>query len=497
MKTIPFLFRADGYKLGHHKQYPNYTQIVASNFTGRNGRDPLDSGVIALGLQGYLQRNLIECANETFFNRDLDEVLQEYGDFQVEYFGDESFRDTDHIEALWRLGYLPLEFRAVPEGTFVPYGVPMLTIINTYPSNEMNWVSFWVTNYIETDMSATLWLPCTSATTALKFRKIMNYWCNETGGDPDMVPFRGHDFSYRGMQGADAAMWSGFGHLTSFVGTDSIPSIWFAKEYYDAEGLVGTSVPATEHSVMCAGGDESELETFRRLLQIYPEGILSVVSDTWNLWDVLTKILPVLKDEIMSRNGTVVIRPDSGNPFKILCGDPEAPEGSPERLGVFWLLYNVFGGTKTSTGHIKLDSHVNVIYGDGINLNLCDGICKRLANMGFCPDLVFGVGSFTYTYVTRDTHGFAMKATYAVIDGQEKKLFKKPITDNGGKFSAKGLVAVEKKDNTLTLVDNMNAIELVEFDSTHTNELQLMWRNGKFVQRTTLDEIRARVAQLY
>ena len=201
------------------------------------------------------------------------------------------------------------------------------------------------------------------------------------------------------MSGPEAASLSGAGHLLYFTGTDTVPAIDLIEDYYGVpEGyLIGGSVAATEHSVMCAGGEMGELETFSRLLDLYPSGIVSVVSDTWDLWQVLTVILPQLKDRIMARNGKLVIRPDSGNPADILCGDPDAPAGSPASKGVVQLLWDIFGGTETSTGHRLLDTHIGSIYGDAITRERAHEITYRLAKNGFASaNVVFGIGSYTY-----------------------------------------------------------------------------------------------------
>jgi nicotinamide phosphoribosyltransferase len=251
--------------------------------------------------------------------------------------------------------------------------------------------------------------------------------------------------------------------------------------------LLGGSVAATEHSVMCAGGEESELDTFNRLLDLYPSGIFSVVSDTWDLWKVLTNILPALKAKIMARDGKMVIRPDSGDPVKIICGDPDAPAGSPASKGVVRLLWEVFGGTLTTTGHKMLDSHIGCIYGDGITYERATEIMQRLESNGFASgNIVLGIGSFNYQYVTRDTFGFAMKATHVTINGQGLSIFKKPVTDDGIKNSARGRIAVIKKDGVLTLVDNATP------EQEEASLLKTVWEDGSFYSPESFDVIRNR-----
>jgi nicotinamide phosphoribosyltransferase len=331
----------------------------------------------------------------------------------------------------------------------------------------------------------------------------------------EFVLWQGHDFSMRGLDSIDATVSSGLGHLTSFYGTDSLPTLYGARYFYDEKGFVGGSVPATEHSVMCAGSKEDELGTFKRLMETYPKGILSVVSDTWDLWNVITNILPKLKEQILGRDGKLVIRPDSGDPVDILCGlntrDKEVSytHTDAEYKGVIELLWDIFGGTTNSQGYKVLDSHIGAIYGDSITTERAEEICKRLESKGFAStNVVFGIGSFTYQYNTRDTFGFAMKATYvekevAVQVGttpenlkwtteiQGFEIFKDPVTDNGMKKSAKGLLRVvrNKSSNQLLLEDECSWSDV----ESEENQLKVVFKDGEFVKRTTLTEIRERL----
>jgi nicotinamide phosphoribosyltransferase len=310
----------DAYKIGHKDQYPEGTTEIYSNFTARSGNYsnvPNSKGIVFVGLQYFIMDYLIEDWNNTFFNRPIEKVVAKYKRRVSNILGYDV--NVDHVRALHRLGYLPIIIKALPEGSFVPYGVPVLTIKNTHPD------FFWVTNMLETVLSCELWQPITSATTYAAYRKIGIEYAELTGAAIDFVPFQFHDFSMRGMAGRHAAAISGFAALAAgSYGTDCVPAIDLAEEYYGANSdkeLVGVSVNATEHSVQCSGSKENEYETYIRLMtDIYPEGILSIVSDTWDFWNVVSNFLPRLKDTIMSRNGKVVIRPDSGDPVDIICG---------------------------------------------------------------------------------------------------------------------------------------------------------------------------------
>lgn len=475
----------DGYKFSHEKQYPAGTMKVYSNWTPRESRIPGIDHVTLFGLRYFLDKYLGQEFGG-FFATPVDEVCERYERRLNGYLGPNNV-GSEHIRALHGLQYLPLEIRALPEGTAVPLRVPMLTVENTHPDFA------WLTNYLETLMSSVLWMPCTSATTAVAMRKVLDAAAKATGSPPEFVQWQGHDFSFRGMPGPEAAALSGAGHLLSFTGTDTLPSLDLIEDYYGplpADYLLGASVPATEHSVMCAGGELGEAETFERLLTLYPAGIVSVVSDTWDLWSVCTRILPALKARIMAREGKLVIRPDSGDPADIVCGDPKAEPGSPASKGVIELLWETFGGTVTATGHRLLDSHIGCIYGDSITIDRAKNICERLAAKGFASaNMVFGVGSFSYQHVTRDTFGFAMKATWCSVNGEARDIFKLPKTGNGMKNSAKGRLAVLRgASGELELVSQATAQQ--ESDSL----LRPVWRDGSFIIRESFSDIRARVA---
>lgn len=348
MLKLTSILQADSYKMQHRKMYSPNTEVVYSTWTPRKSRMRGVDKVVVFGLQYFIKDYLIDCFNETFFNRPKEEVISEFKRVMKAYSGDD---DASHWEALHDLGYLPLRIDALEEGTLCPIRVPMFTIQNTLPE------FYWLTNFIETIMSTEIWKPMTSATIALEYRKICEKWAEKTCDNTDHLDFQGHDFSMRGMAGLDSACSSGAGHLLSFKGTDTIPAVLWLEKYYEADSskeLVGCSIPATEHSVaetniieiqdilnsdepypseIKAVQDEymSEIEGFdarklaelhymNRLLSVYPSGIFSYVADTYNLWEVLTSILPVLKDKIMARDGKVVIRPDSGDPCDIICG---------------------------------------------------------------------------------------------------------------------------------------------------------------------------------
>ncbi len=478
------LLLTDGYKLDHRRQYPDGTTLVYSNWTPRKSRIEGIDHVVFFGLQYFLKEYVQTQFQTDFFDRPKQEVLNEYAARVNAYLGPNQV-GTDHIGALHDLGYVPMSFKALPEGVSVPIRVPMFTMVNTLPE------FFWLTNYFETLLSAVVWLPCNSATIAKQYRRILDAAAAKTSSQPGFVDWQGHDFSMRGMGGIEASLSSSAAHLLSFSGSDTIPAVDWLEKYYHADAqneLVAGSVAATEHSVMSMGKKDAELDTFRRLItEVYPAGIVSIVSDTWDLWQVLTEYLPKLKGEVLVREGKVVIRPDSGDPVDIICGKVSATTDD-ERKGVIELLWDVFGGTTNDKGYRELDPHIGAIYGDSITLERAKQICERLAAKGFAStNVVLGVGSFTYQYNTRDTFGFAMKATYGEVNGEGRAIYKDPVTDDGTKKSARGLVRIEKEDGEYVLYDEQT------WDQEAGGELLEVFRDGELLVEHTLADIRARV----
>jgi len=449
--------------------------------------------------------------------------------------------------------------------------VPTMTIVNTLPE------FFWLTNYLETVISNEAWKAATVATIAYEYRRLLTRYADETGAPMGFIDWQGHDFSCRGMSGMVDAASSGAGHLLSFFGTDTIAAIDYLEDYYHADSdkeMIGGSVPATEHSVMCMGGLDDEIGTFRRLItEVYPAGIVSIVSDTWDFFKVVTEFAETLKPEILARtpdalgNCKVVFRPDSGDPADILCGTaivmaaPQAetrsleetqesfaeylmgqvavrtPHGAPgecittgyfdyrgqvyrmtveiewnrhdkqfyfiddhkiklcepatltpEEKGAVQCLWEVFGGTMTDKDYAVLDSHVGLIYGDSITLERAQDILERLKDKGFASNnVVFGIGSYTYQYITRDTFGWAVKATAGRVNGEYRELSKNPKTDNGVKKSAAGYLRVEKSGDDFILLDRQTA------EQEQMGELRTVFKNGVLKHETSLAEIRARL----
>lgn len=536
----------DFYKTDHRRQYPEGTDMVYSNFTPRSSRlanvirHHYDEKVVWFGLQAFMLDYLVKEFNETFFNVPKEQAVGRYKRRLDTSLGEGSV-PMEHIEALHDLGYLPLRIKSLPEGSRVNIKVPPMTITNTLPD------FYWLVNDLETVMSCELWKPTTTATIANEYRKILTMFAELTGAPLDFVGLQGHDFSFRGMSGRKDAAISGMGHLLSFVGTDTIPAICAAEDYYGANAeqeLIGCSVPATEHSVMCMGTKDDEVGTFRRLItELYPTGIVSIVSDTWDFWKVVTEYTVELKDEIMARQpnalglNKVVLRPDSGDPVKIVSGyiTPDEEKNYPDFCAAYkdagynltecevvmvdgtWYecawsseddfeistnevephvvkgavecLWEVFGGTETDKGYKILDEHIGLIYGDSITLERADAILSRLAYKGFAScNIVFGIGSYTYQFNTRDSFGWAMKATAGSVNGELREIFKDPATDNGTKKSAKGLLRVEREGNDYVLYDQQTP------EQEEQGALETVFLDGELTNIQTFATIRERLA---
>lgn len=533
----------DSYKLGHHNMYPEGTTKSFANFTPRSDKhSPIpkkyrDGKVVVFGHQ-FVLHELESLWNETFFSRPWNVVAEEIIDYVSPFVGDMGFeKGLANFKELHEIGYLPLEIKSIEEGSVVEIKTPVLTITNTLPG------FYWLVGYIETFMSQEMWKMSTVATIARAYRKILTKYADETGGSKEFIPFQAHDFSARGLSGYYDNAQVGAAHLTSFMGTDSLLGVQLLKEYYNGnEIFIGASVPASEHSVMTAMADVGEFEQFQSLLAKYPKGIVSIVSDSYDFWKVITTFTVRLREQILAREfdslglSKVVFRPDSGDPADILCGTAYAiksmdsvvemlhkkhgndilgksiivvkdgtytkctaargrdswvivteaiAEPTPEMKGAVQCLYEVFGGTINDLGYTHLCNRVGLIYGDSITMKRADEILSRLKDKGFASDcVVFGIGSYSYQFLTRDTFGYAMKSTYQECNGVSIEIFKDPKTDDGIKKSAKGLLRVEKVDGHFVTYDQQTWLQESQ------GELKTIFKDGNFMNRATLVSIR-------
>lgn len=536
------LFATDAYKLSHKGFMVPGTTEIYSNGTPRNGKylpvnkEDHDGKILWFGLQGTMQE-LVDSFQFNFFSRPKETAIAELK-FVFDCFLGPNAVATKHFEQLHDLGYLPIRVKRIREGKRVPMKVPVFTIRNTHKDFA------WLTNFLETVLSAETWKATTVATIIAEYRKLVNGFAMETVGNTAGTEFQIHDFSYRGMGNTYDAAKCGTGFLLSSRGTDTVPALIYALREYGANleaDFVGTSVPASEHSLASAGiAVEGELETIRRwVTKDYPTGIVSVISDTLDFFKVVTEYASALREDILNRQpnalglAKVVFRPDSGKPQHIIAGyriDPEnyadkdevyavydyetcgeLPEvvivggkyfhlcqsldgrvdcvkeiSRAEAIGAVECLAEVFGTTLTAKGYKQLHERVGLIYGDSITLAIAKETLQRLKEKGYAStNVVFGVGSYTCQYLTRDSMGFAVKATSTVVNGERFALSKDPVTDDGTKKSAKGLLRVDLVNGEYVLTDNCTE------EQEAGGELEVLFEDGTFYNTQEFAEIRA------
>lgn len=552
---IPSLYLTDGYKVGHKEMLaPGTTRLYGTWIPRSVKHAPKGITKIVSFGQQLVWKWLYDEFEEKFFNaveleyeRGFDEtgrpfylptgkVINKGIEPALKFAKDMSSYlglpyNGEHFEQLWKLGYLPIKVKALPEGIETDPNIPHMTFINTVDGFA------WLTLYLETVVSALAWKPSTAATIAKLYRRQAEKWVKKT--DPAnmwLVDFMCHDFSARGLDPMSQYL-IGLGHATSFKGSDTLPVIPASRYFYGVgkDEMPIFSVNASEHSVSTTKiFTVGEQQMIADWLQIFPKSILSIVADTFDLWKLITEYLPANKEAIMARDGKLVIRPDSGDPVDIICGlnsystnDEETFARSGKNLdrngtyvhgitnkevsshewkGVIELLWDIFGGTINEQGYKVLDPHIGAIYGDSITPDRQLQIYERLAAKGFAAtNIVLGIGSFTYQYNTRDTLGFAAKGAWFEVDrwatteelefeqGPYKikktyNIYKDPVTDDGTKKSLKGLLAV---------MDDGLGNYYVKQECTPEEEskglLQVIYEDGKFYNQTTLTEIRERL----
>lgn len=496
------LLLLDYYKTTHAEQYPKGLTKMASYFTPRMSRLQGEDHLIMFGLQGFIKSYLIDGFERYFFSRPKEEVLREYKRVLDATLGEGAY-SLEKIAHLHDLGYLPLEIKALPEGTRVPVKVPMLEVSNTHPD------FVWLVNTIETNISCYLWHAMLSANVGYKYRQIVNHYYELSVEDD--VPRRKAlgDFSMRGQESAESAIKSSAAFCLSFVNTATVPAISYLEALYNCDCTkeeVGFGAISTEHSVMCSNyavdGDE-ETMVKRLLTEIYPNHSFSMVSDSYDYWRLVTEILPACKNEIMGHHGTLLVRGDSGDPVDIICGTTREGGNTPEEKGTVQLLWESFGGSINSKGYKVLDPHIKAIYGDSITPQRAIAIYERLMAKGFaCNNVALGVGSFSmqclqnedgsFNPYTRDTFGIAIKATYAEKEAQKIEIYKNPKTDTASfKKSQKGMCYVYEEEGELKYIDGYGTSYLDTI--TAPNLLTSVFKDGKMIREYTLKEIRERL----
>ena len=476
----------DFYKAVHAEMLPAKITKSVSYFTPRMSRVRMWNKVVMFGLQGFVKTYLIDYFNERFFERPIDEVISEYERIMDASLG-KGVYGLQKIKDLHTLGYLPIEIWALPEGTKVPMHVPMFCITNTHDDFA------WLPQALESLISAEAWHPMLAATVGATYRDIVNKFYDETCDDSVSRNKALGSFGFRGEECTDSAIKAAAGWCLSFVNTATVPVIPYLEKLYNCDCTkesVAFGSPSTEHAVMCSNYavDGDEITLLKRLLtEIYPDTSFSAVLDSYDYWNVIDNVLPQIKPEIMTHNGCMLMRGDSGDCIEVVTK-------------TVFKLWDEFGGTINSKGYKVLDPHVKAIYGDSITIQRCERIYEILKDNGFAAsNVALGVGSFSFQCVeedgilkpfTRDTFSSCIKATYCEIDHKPYPIFKNP-KEGGFKKSQKGCCLVYKDDSgELCYKDEYT---WKEASCNSKQELKAIFRNSELLIDDSLANIRNRL----
>ncbi len=450
------ILNTDSYKTSHFLQYPQGAEYVSSYIESRGGKFP---STLFFGLQMFIKQYLTHAI--TMGDIDEAEAICCAHGVPFNRAGWTYILETHQ-------GFLPIKIEAVAEGTEVPTGNVLVQVINTDPACP------WLTSYIETALLRAVWYPTTVATVSKACHKIISRYLTETADNGGGLPFKLHDFGARGASSEESVAVGGLAHLVNFMGTDSLSALIAARRFYGAE-MAGYSIPAAEHSTITSWGRENESQAYANMLQQFGgEGkLVAVVSDSYNLWHAIDHLWgEQLKDTIENTGGTLVVRPDSGEPVEIV---PQAIEH----------LMAKFGFSVNSKGFKVLPACVRLIQGDGVNVGSIEAILETMKQRGLSADNVaFGMGGELLQKINRDTQKFAMKASAICINGQWRDVYKDPITDQG-KRSKRGQLALIKIGEQYQTVKKGDI-------GDHKNLLRTVFKNGTLMIDESLDQIRTR-----
>lgn len=449
-----FLFTADSYKLSHFKQYPPKTETVYSYFESRGGKFP---NIVFFGLQ-YLLKKL---EGQVLTHEDITEAAP----ILKSHFFDQNLLNVDGFRnlVLKHQGRLPVVIKALPEGTVAPVRTALFTVENTDPE------FYWLTNFLETYLSQ-VWYPSSVCTLSYHTRKLIEQYMMETGGSTEGVEFKLHDFGFRGVSSLESAAIGGMAHLVNFAGTDTLAGLACAMETYEAP-VCGFSIPATEHSTITSWGREHESDAYENILKQYPEGYVAVVSDSYNIYKACKDIWgDKLKDQVLARNGVLVVRPDSGRPEDVV-------------VRCLNILGEAFGYERTPQGYKVLNPKIRIIQGDGVDYDKIEVILQEMKrDMWAATNLAFGQGGALLQKLNRDTHKFAFKCSAVKVNGEWRDVYKDPITDQG-KTSKKGRMSVVEEHGKLITVPEISSGE---------DKLVEVFRDGEITKTYSWEEIKTR-----
>jgi len=458
------ILNTDSYKTSHYKQYPPKTEAVSSYIEARGGA--YDS-TLFFGLQVFLEDYL----SKPITLKDIDEAQEILTAHGVPFYreGWEYILNTHN-------GMLPVEIEAVAEGTVVPIHNALVQLVNTDPK------CYWLTSYLETALLRAVWYPTTVATISFQIKQIIKNALDISCEKPEQeIYFKLHDFGARGVSSHESAMIGGLAHLVNFRGTDTIISLLSARNYYQ-ETIAGFSIPAAEHSTMTAWGQEHETEAFANMIDQFggPGKLFAVVSDSYDIYNAVSNVWgKALKDKVVNNGGTLVIRPDSGEPTVVV-------------LNVLNALLKAFGYQTNEKGYKVLPRCVRVIQGDGVNPKSIKAILDLMLEQKISAEnIAFGMGGALLQQMNRDTCMFAMKANAVKINGLWRDIWKNPVTDSG-KVSKRGRLKLIKKE-TGGGVHEFTTVPREE--ASGENILIPVYRDGRILKKWTLDEIRKRSEQ--
>lgn len=465
VNTNNIILATDSYKLNHWNQYPHDTEAVYSYFESRPGAEfPY---TVFFGLQYLLEKYL----DGPVVTQD---AIDEAAELAEAHFGNPNYFNLEGWQHIvdHHMGRLPLEIKAVPEGTVIPTGNVLMTVENTCPK------CYWLTNAVESILTH-VWYSSTIATLSRSTKEMIAGHLDATADNRDGLPFMLHDFGYRGASSHESAGIGGAGHLVNFLGTDTLPAMSVARKHYGAVlDDLAFSVAATEHSVMTARGEEGEMEVVDQLLDEYPTGILSVVADSYDIYRFVKTIGSDFRERILAREGTFVVRPDSVT--------EDHPYPSALTVWIAESLWKDFGGTINTKGMKVLDPNVRILWGDGIDPHGIDKILSLLQLHGFSAEnMVFGMGGGLLQKVNRDTQRFAFKSSAQKRNGEWHDIFKRPL--DRSKASKRGrlkLINIQGQPSTVAESYEWNA----------EDQLETVFKNGTLRSETDFAAIRARAA---
>lgn len=459
LRTTPrnLILQTDSYKFTHWKQYPPGTEFVYSYLESRGG---MFGQTLFFGLQYYLEEYLSgSVVNE--------EDVAEAQSFVDQHLGPGLFNAAGWMHIVRKHGgRLPVVIKAVEEGSIVDVLNVLMTIENTDPQ------CWWLPNYLET-LLLKVWYPITVATLSRAIRRVF-LAALERSGDPALIDFKLHDFGYRGVSSEETAGVGAAGHLINFKGTDTVAGIRVLQKYYESHEMEAFSIPAAEHSTITAWGRDNETQAYNNMLEQFPQGVVAVVSDSYNVYDACEKIWgEVLKEKVLRRQGTLVVRPDSGNPREVV-------------LKVLEILAAQFGHQTNGKGYRVLNPKVRVIQGDGVNYWTIQDTLTAMNRAGWSADnITFGMGGALLQQLNRDTQKFAFKCSNVTVHGKDRDVFKDPV-EGHDKASKRGRLALHFRDGVWSTKQTRRGADDVD------DHLRTVFRDGELLITQTVAQVRER-----